>query len=118
MNLSRAFRRLEGRIRELCTNALAIPQSGEFVVPIVELRNALHNHTDRLRNLAANHTESPQRRRSDLGNTAKLVRCTICGYPVALEMAKVDEGGDAVHEGCYVVELRAEFRSAVPQIPI
>ena len=49
---------------------------------------------------------------------ARLVKCTICSHPIALETAKADEDGDAVHEGCYVVKLRAKSRSAVTQIPL
>ena len=31
-----------------------------------------------------------------------LVMCRICGTPVGLELCKVDESGNAVHERCYV----------------
>lgn len=33
------------------------------------------------------------------------VPCIICGQPVALEMAKTDDDGQAVHENCYVHKL-------------
>jgi hypothetical protein len=110
---------LDDRIRELCANAVAIPESAELTVEIERLKNALHEHADNMRSMAANRAESPQRRQSDAAAAAaRLVKCTICGHPIALEIAKVDEDGDAVHEGCYVVKLRArpKPKSAAPQI--
>ena len=113
------FRRLEDRIRELCANAVSIPESAELAVAMEELKNALHEHADHLRSMAATRAASPQRRRSDPASAAAgLVKCTICGHPVALEIAKADEDGDAVHEGCYVFKLRTKSKSAVQQIPI
>jgi len=32
--------------------------------------------------------------------------CPICGEPVCLEEAKTDEDGRAIHEDCYVVNLK------------
>ena len=112
-------RRLDDRIRELCANAVKIPESAELTVAMKQLKNALHEHADHLRNMAANRADSPQRRQSDAASaSARLVKCTICRHPIALEIAKVDEDGDAVHEGCYVIKLRAKSRSAVTQIPL
>jgi hypothetical protein len=34
--------------------------------------------------------------------------CHICNKPVALEIAKTDEMGRAVHEGCYFLKLVAQ----------
>jgi hypothetical protein len=31
--------------------------------------------------------------------------CRICNKPVSLELAKADEDGRAVHEGCYLLKL-------------
>ena len=54
------------------------------------------------------------------------VSCVICGSPVALERCKIDEGGNAVHERCYVAKLAAkptpdllitEGRTAPPSTP-
>ncbi len=33
--------------------------------------------------------------------------CPICSQPIALENAKIDEDGRAVHEECYVNQLLA-----------
>jgi hypothetical protein len=33
------------------------------------------------------------------------IKCSICHNPVALETAKTDEVGQAVHEQCYVLIL-------------
>jgi len=101
----------------LCANAVAIPESAELTVEIERLKSALHEHAGHLRNMAANRAESPQRRQSDAAfAAARLVKCTICNHPIALEIAKVDEDGDAVHEGCYVAKLREKFKSAGQQI--
>jgi len=110
---------LDDRIRELCANAVKIPESAELALAMEQLKNALHEHAEHLRNMAANRAEAPQRRQSDPASAAaKLVKCTICRHPIALEIAKVDEDGNAVHEGCYVMKLRAKSRSAMQQIPL
>jgi hypothetical protein len=31
--------------------------------------------------------------------------CQICNKPVALEVAKADEQGKSVHEGCYLLKI-------------
>jgi len=46
-----SFRRLEDRIRELCAVAAAA-KDGELEAIQLELRSALSDHTERLRNLA------------------------------------------------------------------
>ena len=33
------------------------------------------------------------------------INCSICNKPVALEIAKTDEGGHAVHEECYLLKI-------------
>lgn len=33
------------------------------------------------------------------------INCSICNQPVALEIAKTDEFGQALHEECYVLKL-------------
>jgi hypothetical protein len=102
-------RRLSDRIRELCAEALATPESTEFALVAEQLRAALREHTERLRKLAAPLRDVSQRRRTDLDfDPAKLlVKCAICGHPIPLEVAKGNEDGDAVHEGCYVVRLKS-----------
>jgi len=39
-------------------------------------------------------------------------RCHLCNKLVPLEFAKTDENGRTVHEGCYLLKIRAE--SATP----
>jgi hypothetical protein len=46
-------RRLEDRIRELCAKALAAPDSADSNEVMQRLREALREHTNRLRQLAA-----------------------------------------------------------------
>ncbi len=43
------YSRLEDRIRELCSRALATSDSPELTNLVKELRAALHEHTERLR---------------------------------------------------------------------
>jgi hypothetical protein len=38
--------------------------------------------------------------------------CRICGMPVRVESAKTDEYGLAIHEECYVTELKAQKSAA------
>jgi hypothetical protein len=40
-----------------------------------------------------------------LSSASNLVACAICGAPVELERCKINEGGRAVHEKCYVEKL-------------
>jgi hypothetical protein len=37
-----------------------------------------------------------------------LPTCHICNKPVKLEMAKTDEAGRSVHEGCYLLTVTAK----------
>ena len=46
-------RRLEDRIRELCTKAVATDDSADFSEVMQQLREALREHSNRLRELAA-----------------------------------------------------------------
>ena len=46
-------RRLEDRIRELCSKAVAADDSANFREVMRELREALREHSNRLRELAA-----------------------------------------------------------------
>jgi hypothetical protein len=39
-------------------------------------------------------------------STASLPICPICREPVALESAKTDEAGRAIHEDCYYTSLK------------
>ena len=40
-----------------------------------------------------------------LPSHSDLACCVICNEPVELERCKTDEGGDAVHEHCYVSKV-------------
>jgi hypothetical protein len=56
------FRRLEDRIRELCTQAVVTTESAELTEVIRQLREALREHAKRLRQLAAAKPPHPERR--------------------------------------------------------
>ena len=55
-------RRLNDRIQALCAKAIATPEGEDLDVILTELKAALREHTERLRNLAAAKARSPQRR--------------------------------------------------------
>lgn len=38
--------------------------------------------------------------------------CAICNRHVDLEVAKVDEGGQAMHEECYLLKLRLQHHKS------
>jgi hypothetical protein len=57
-------RRLEDRIRELCTKAVATPESAEFNDVIQQLREALREHAKRLRQLFVAKAQSLDRRKA------------------------------------------------------
>ena len=59
------LRRLEDRIRELCTKTLSAQRTSELEPILSELNSALHEHAERLRNTAG----------------AKLVRRTGDSFP-------------------------------------
>jgi hypothetical protein len=46
--------------------------------------------------------------------TEPKVTCSICGGVVALEMAKTDDAGKAVHEKCYALRVAASAASIEP----
>ena len=56
------LRRLEDRIREWCIKAVGTPDGAEFSEVIKQLKEALHEHAKRLRQLAAAKPRSPERR--------------------------------------------------------
>lgn len=47
--------------------------------------------------------------------TRSQINCSICNQPVALEIAKTDDSGQALHEECYVLKLGAEPSRAFVQ---
>ena len=57
-------RRLEDRIRELCAKALAAPDSADSTGVMQQLREALREHANRLRQLAARKLRPRQSARS------------------------------------------------------
>jgi len=40
--------------------------------------------------------------------------CVVCGKPVELESSKTDEGGQPVHEECYIRRLLAAQNETPP----
>jgi hypothetical protein len=57
-------RRLEDRIRKLCAQAVVTTDLNEVSQILEQLTAALHDHIDRLRQLAARRPFPPERRRS------------------------------------------------------
>ena len=95
------FQRLEDRIKQLCAKALSTPESPELNEVLKQLQDALHEHTDRLRDMVASRrirTERPSL-------TFDVVdRCAICDKPITLEQAKVTADGRPVHSQCYAAK--------------
>ena len=42
---------------------------------------------------------------------SSLLLCPLCNKPVSVESAKTDERGRAIHEDCYVLELKVKQAS-------
>jgi hypothetical protein len=40
-----------------------------------------------------------------------VIFCAVCGEPMALETAKTDDAGQAVHSECYLCKLRKQQRA-------
>ena len=57
-------RRLEDRIKDLCVKAIASPDPSEFNDIFKELQNALHEHNERIRKLAASRPVREERRKA------------------------------------------------------
>jgi hypothetical protein len=47
------LRRLEDRIRELCANTITARTGDELESVLIRLKSALHEHTERIRKVAA-----------------------------------------------------------------
>jgi len=101
-------RRLEDRIRDLCSQAVRA-QDSELTAIFSSLQLALHEHTERIRKLAAANLATWQIRNA--GTTLSpsqfqaSVECTICRKVIPLEDSKVSEDGQPMHEECYVTKL-------------
>ena len=105
--------RMEDKIRRLCTQLLAAKDDEEeFRSILVELREALHQHIERLRARFATYPFVIERRVRD-GNPATTglrwlaeapdfpMTCHICNEPLKLAVGTAaDEHGRAVHETC------------------
>jgi len=57
-------RRLEDRIKDLCLKAIAASDPVKFNDIFKELQNALHDHNDRIRKLAASRPVREERRKA------------------------------------------------------
>jgi hypothetical protein len=99
--------RLEDRIKQLCAKALSTPESPALNEVLKQLQNALHEHTNRLRNMVAS-----RRTRTERGSVAFDVvdLCAICGTPIQLEQARVSTEGKPVHEKCFLDQVNARQR--------
>jgi hypothetical protein len=97
------LRRLEDRIKELCSKAIATPESPELNQVLKDLQAALREHSQRLRRMAFDrHSVRPDRRSLTFEVTD---RCAICGKPIMLEQSKVSADGKPLHERCFVTEI-------------
>ena len=54
---------------------------------------------------------------SDAFFAQRLPMCSVCQQPVALETAKTDEDGHAIHEDCYFARFRRDA-APVPGSPM
>ena len=95
------FQRLEDRIKQLCAKALSTPESPELNEVLKQLQDALHEHTNRLRDMAGSRQIRTERRSLTFD---AIDRCAICGKPITLEQAKVTEEGRPVHGKCSVAK--------------
>jgi hypothetical protein len=107
--------RMEDKIRRLCTQLLAAKDDEEeFRSSLVELRDALHQHIERLRARFATYPfVIEQRVRNGTPGTSGVrwlaeapdfqMACHICNRPLELAVeTATDEEGKAVHETCYI----------------
>jgi len=106
---------MEDKIRRLCTQLLAAKDDEEeFRSILVELREALHQHIERLRARFATYPFVIERRvRNGAPATSGLqwlaeapdfqMNCHICNRPLKLaDDTAADEEGKAVHETCCI----------------
>ena len=91
--------RLEDRIKQLCAQAVTTPESPELNEILKQLQSALHEHTERLRDMIVSRQAHTERRSA---TSEAIDRCAICGKPIMLEQAKVTEDQKLVHGKCYV----------------
>ena len=82
--------------RELCERAVNEQDPARFLTVIREIDTLLELKRGRFKQTG------PQL----VGAEPQLARCSLCDKPVTLEASKTDEGGQAVHEECYVLNLR------------
>ena len=107
--------RMEDKIRRLCTQLIAAKDDEEeFRSILVELRDTLHLHIERLRARFATYPFVIERRvRNRAPATSGLpwlaeapdfqLTCHICNRPLELGVdTAADEGGKAVHETCSI----------------
>src|SRR5258708_15160810 len=101
-------RRLEDAIRELCARAVAA-QDSELDSIFSALQQALREHNDRLRKLAAAKLAAWRPRGGGITilppPSGTSFECAICSKPIPLEDSKVSEDGRPMHEECYVAKL-------------
>jgi len=118
---------MEDKIRRLCTQLLAAKHDEEeFRAILVELRDALHQHIERLRERFAAYPFVIERRVANRApSTGGLpwlaespdfqMTCHICNKPLKLAIdTAADEKGKAVHETCYIkLILNSNFPETV-----
>ena len=82
--------------RELCDRAVNEQDPAKFLTIIREINTLLELKRGRFK----------QSRPQLVSEEPELARCSLCDKPVPLEASKTDERGKAVHEECYVLNLR------------
>jgi hypothetical protein len=101
-------RRLEDRIRELCARAISAQES-ELDSIFFALQQALREHNERLRKLAAEKLAAWPSLGGGMAVRPAVFgtsfACAICRNPIPLEDSKVSEDGLPIHEECYVAKL-------------
>jgi hypothetical protein len=97
------LRRMEDKIRSLCEQILAGNDDQEHVSLIVELRESLHQHVQRLRAKLAEYPATAERRARFVKHFTPEINCAICGHLVTLLTTDTcsNESGKPVHRQCY-----------------
>ena len=60
---------------------------------------------ERVKAIAAHSPDRPEVRPQLFRSPHNVLRCTLCRQPVAVETAKTDGNGQAVHEECYAISV-------------
>ena len=67
---------------------------------------------ERVKAIAAHSPDRPEVRPQLFRSPHNVLRCTLCRQPVAVETAKTDGNGQAVHEECYTISVTGKTASS------